>query len=114
MYKVCSLRLGPNFRVCSAADKKFYLRLTVEKMCGFAVFTDKYSSPCGCSGTNFTVLVYYKNSKSEMKSEIIKIQIYFVMKQIFLLCQQQTCLFVVNRLSYELPTAPTILTKKHI
>ena len=37
MYMVCSLRLGSNFRVCSAADKKFYLRLTVEKMCGFAV-----------------------------------------------------------------------------
>ena len=29
------------------------------------------------------------------------------MKQIFLLCHQQTYLFVVNRLRYKLPIAPT-------
>ena len=36
------------------------------------------------------------------------------MKQIFILCQQKTCLCVANRLCYKLPTAATILIKKHI
>ena len=33
MYRVCGLRLGPNFVVQVVADKKFYLRLTIEKKC---------------------------------------------------------------------------------
>ena len=39
MIKVFGLQLGPNFEVWLATDNKFYLRLTVEKMCAFAVFT---------------------------------------------------------------------------
>ena len=40
MYRVYGLRLGPNFVVRLAADKNFYLQLTVEKMHAFAVFND--------------------------------------------------------------------------
>ena len=36
MYRVCGLRLGPNFGVWPAAGKNFYLWLTVEKMRAFA------------------------------------------------------------------------------
>ena len=42
MYRVCGLQPGPNFVVRLAADKNFYLRLTVEKMHPVAVFNDKY------------------------------------------------------------------------
>ena len=40
MYRVYGLRLDPNFVVRLAADKNFYLQLTVEKMHAFAVFND--------------------------------------------------------------------------
>ena len=42
MYRVCGLRLGPNFEVLLTAEKNFYLRLTVEKIHAFAVFNEIY------------------------------------------------------------------------
>ena len=44
--------------------------------------------------------------------QIVEVQIQHVRKQIFLLCEQQTCLFAVNSLSYRLLTASTPLIKK--
>ena len=70
IHKVCGLQLGPNFGVRPAADKDFYLRLTVTKMLTFVVFTDKCLRLCACSDPNFTVVVYYKNLKTEVKSEM--------------------------------------------
>ena len=52
MYRVFGLRLGPNFGVWPAADKNFYLWLTVEKILALAVFTKKYLRSCGCAATN--------------------------------------------------------------
>ena len=75
MYRVFDLLLGPNFVVRLAAGKNFYLRLMVEKIHAFAVFNDKYLPPCCCSYTNFTATVNCTNSKTEMQSEIIEIQI---------------------------------------
>ena len=40
MFRVCGLRLGTNFGAWPAADKNFYLRLTVEKIRTIAVFTE--------------------------------------------------------------------------
>ena len=75
MYRVCGLRLGPNFVLWLAADKNFYLWLTVEIMHAFAVFSDKYLRPYGCSDTIFAVTVNCTNPKSEILSKIIEIQI---------------------------------------
>lgn len=75
MHRVYSSWLGPNFGVQPAAKNDFYLRLSIEKMRVFSVFTDKYLRPCGCSSPNFTAMVYYKNPKIEIKSETFKIQI---------------------------------------
>ena len=47
-----------------------------------------------------------------IKLQIFELQIWIVIKQIFILCQQQTCLFTFNLLSYELLTAPTALIEK--
>ena len=69
--RVCGLRLGPNFVVRLAADKNFYLRLTVEKMLAFAVFNNKYIRPYGCSDTNFTA-TNFTNPKSKILSEMIE------------------------------------------
>ena len=41
-YRVCGLRLGPNFAMRLAADKNIYLWLTVEEMHAFADFNGKY------------------------------------------------------------------------
>ena len=73
-------------------------------MRAFPVFTKK--------NRNFK----HRNSKTELQSEIIKIKIieiqaYLVLKQIFLLCLQQACLFAVNWLSHKLPTVLTNLIK---
>ena len=57
IYRICGLQLGPNFVVRLAADKNFYLSLTVVKMHAFAVFNDKCLRPYGCSDTNLTVTV---------------------------------------------------------
>ena len=37
MYRVCGLRLGPIIGLQLAADKRFHMRLSVEKMHAFAV-----------------------------------------------------------------------------
>ena len=74
MYRVFGLRLGPNFVAWLAADENFYLRLTVEKLYGFAVFYDKYLRPYGCNDTNFAVAVICTSPKTETLSEIIEIQ----------------------------------------
>ena len=42
MYGDCDFWLGSNFIVHVAADKNFYLRLTVDKMHAFAFLNDKY------------------------------------------------------------------------
>ena len=75
MYRVCGLRLRPNFVVRPAAVKNFHLRLTVEKMLAFAVFSNKYLRPFRCSDTAFTSMVICANPKPQILSEIIEIQI---------------------------------------
>ena len=75
MYRVCSLLLGPNFGVRLTADKNFYLRLSVEKMHAFAVFTGQFLRSYDCSGTNFTTMVNCTNLKTEIKIEIIETQV---------------------------------------
>ena len=92
MYRVCHLRLDPDFGVWSGADKKFYLLLTV--------FTEKCLQSRSCIGINFMTSVNCRNPKTEMQSEIIKmqvieIQIWFLIKQIFLLYEQQTCFLAI-------------------
>ena len=57
------------------AVKNFYLRLAAEKLYAFAVFTEKYLLWYGCSEINFTAAVNCTNPKTEMQTEIIKIQI---------------------------------------
>ena len=74
MYRVCGLRLGPNFVLRLVTEKNFYLRLTFEKMHAFVVFKDKYLRPYGCSNTNVMATVNCTNSKTEILSEIIEIQ----------------------------------------
>ena len=75
MYRVCGFRLVLNIGVRPAADKKFYLRLTVDKMHAFAVLTEKYLRPYGGSDTNFAAAVNCTNPTNEIKSEIIEAQI---------------------------------------
>ena len=58
-----------------AADKKFYLRLTINKMHAFAVLTEKYLRPYGWSGTNFTAAVSCTTPNTEIPSEIIETEI---------------------------------------
>ena len=65
MYRVCSLRLSLNFVLRIAAEKDFYLQLTVEKMHAFVVFSNKYLQPYGWSNTNFTATANYTNRKIE-------------------------------------------------
>ena len=72
MYKVCRLRLGPNFGIRPAAGKNFSLWLTVEKMRAFAVFNDKYLRPWGSRSTISMADVNCKNRKTKIKSKIIK------------------------------------------
>ena len=72
MYMVCGLRRDPNFVVRPAAEKNFYLRLTVEKMHAFAVFSNKCLRTCGGNNTNFTATVNCTNPKTEILSEIIE------------------------------------------
>ena len=87
MYRVCGLRLGPNFAVRLSADKNFYLQLTVEKMHAFVVFGDKYLRPYGCSHTNLTTTVNCTSTKSQILSEIIEIQIIGIPINLIFLCQ---------------------------
>ena len=69
-----------------AADKDFYLRLTVEKMHAFEVFSDKYLRRYGCNNTNFTATVNCTNTKSLILSEIIEIQIIGIPIDFLFLC----------------------------
>ena len=62
MHRIYGLWHGSNFAVRPAADKNFYLRLTVEKMHAFPVFN-------GTAGIKCT------NSKTEIQSEIVETQI---------------------------------------
>ena len=66
MHKDCGLCLGPNIWVQLAADKKIYLRLTVNKMRAFSDFTDKYLVPHGRRDTNVTAAVSCTNPKTEI------------------------------------------------
>ena len=75
MYRVCHLRLDPNFGVWSGADKKFHLRLTVYNMRALAVFTEKCLQPRSCIVINFMTSVNCRNPKTEIQSEIIKMQV---------------------------------------
>ena len=81
MYIVCALLLGSNFGVRLMADKKFYLRLTVEKMHALVVFTEKYLRSKGFSSSNDTATVNCRNPKTEIQIEIIETQI--IGKQIY-------------------------------
>ena len=75
MYRVYCLRLGPDFVVQLAVEKKIYLRLMVEKMNTFAVFNNKYLRPHGWSDTTFTATVNCTNPKTEILSKIIETHI---------------------------------------
>ena len=66
------MRLGPNSVVRLATEKIFYLPLTVEKMHAFAVFSNKYLRPYGCSDTTFAAAVDCANPKNEILSEVSK------------------------------------------
>ena len=75
MYRVFSLRLEPNLAVRPVSGNKFYLRLTIEKMHLFAVFTKKYLRPYDCSVINFTAAMNFANPKTETQSQINEIEI---------------------------------------
>ena len=86
IYRVSGLRLLPNFVVRLVADKNFYLRLTVEKMHAFAVFSDRYLRPCGCSDTIFAATVDCTNPKFQILNEIIEMQIIGIPINFLFLC----------------------------
>ena len=116
MYRVCGSRLGLNFEVRLTTDRICNLWFQVQEMRESAVFKETYLRPCGSSSTNFSKTVNCRNSKIKIQNEIIEIkmieiQIQFVIKQIFLLCQQRTCLFANNWLSHKLSTALNTLIK---
>ena len=52
VYRPSSFWLGPNYVVWLAAEKNFYLWLTVEKMHAFALFNNRYVQLSGCSNIN--------------------------------------------------------------
>ena len=70
MYSVWGPRLAPNFGVRPAAEDMFYLRLTVEEMRAFVVFSEKYLRTYGCSDTNFATAVICTYTKTEIQREI--------------------------------------------
>ena len=78
MYRVCNFRMDPNLVVRLAADKNFYLRLTVENAHAFEIFNYKYLRPYLCNDTNFLAVIKCAISKTEIQSEILKLS--------FLLC----------------------------
>ena len=77
MYRVFALRLAPNFEVPSAADKKFYLQLTVRKLRVPVVLTKKYLRLDDYSDTNLTAAVDCENRKIETLSGIIDTKIVY-------------------------------------
>ena len=113
---VCGLQLGPNFGMRLTAYKNFYLPLTIEKIHVLIVVTKKYLRSYGCSGTNFTAAVRITNPKTGMQIEIIKtqiiaIQIYFLIKRILLLNGKPVGSQLINWLSYKILNARTTLIK---
>ena len=78
IYRVCGLRLGPNFGMRLTAKKNFYLRLTVEKIDPFAVFSEKYLRSYGC-------MKNWNTNWNHRNIEVIGIKIYFIIKTIYLL-----------------------------
>ena len=78
MFAVYGLRLVANLAMGPVADKKLYFWLTVAKMHAFVVFTKKYVRSYGCNGTNFTATINFTSPKSELQSEILEIQIFFL------------------------------------
>ena len=71
----CGLWQDLNTGVQPAADKKFYLRLTIDKMHVFVDFTDKYLQSYGYSATNFRFAINCSNPNAEVQSKIIEIDI---------------------------------------
>ena len=67
MYRVCDLRLDPDFELWLTADKNFYLWSTVEKMHVLQFSWKKHLRPYGCSGTNFTATVNCVSPKTEIQ-----------------------------------------------
>ena len=61
-----------NFIIIFAADKNFYLRLTVEKVHAFLILNDKYLRLHGCSDTNFRATVKCTNPETEIKVKSLK------------------------------------------
>ena len=88
MCRICILQLGSNFVVWLAADKNFYLRLTVKRIYAFAVFRNKYLRPFGCSNPNFSAKVKCTNAKTEIQSEIIETQIIGMQINFVIFCSQ--------------------------
>ena len=76
MYRVCSLQLGLNISVLLPVIKKFYLRLTADKMHTSEVFAEKYLLPYGSSSTSITTTVNCTNPNTEIHSEIIEVEIF--------------------------------------
>ena len=93
MYRVCGLRLGPNFGMWLTGGRNFYLPLMAEEMHAFVVFTDKCLRSYGCSGTNLMATVNCTSPKTEIQIQNTNqvqnqntnhwIQIYFVIKKCF-------------------------------
>lgn len=76
---------GSKFGLWPVTDNNYYLRLTVEKVRVFLVFTNKHLLPDNYRRTNFAAAVNCTNPKNKVKSEIIEtqiieIQIQFVIK----------------------------------
>ena len=78
IYRVCGLRLSPNFRMRLTAKKNFYLQLTVGKIDPFAVFSEKYLRSYGC-------MKNWNKNWNHRNIEVIGIKIYFIIKTIYLL-----------------------------
>ena len=57
---------------CSQRLETNYLRLTVEEIRAFEVFTNKILELWGCSGSNVTATVNCTNPKAEATSESIE------------------------------------------
>ena len=72
MYSVCALLLGPNFGVRLMADKKFYLRLTVEKMHALVVFTENIYDQSALVAAKILLLLTVETQKLKYKLKSLK------------------------------------------
>ena len=118
VYRVFGLRLGPNLGVRPAADKKFHLRLTVENMCIFAVFTNKHLRLYGSVTPILRLQLSVDTQRLKyitlpLKYKTIKIKLKFIIKSISALSATHF-LFTVNWFSCKLPITPTVRIKKQI